>query len=212
MVRALLADGIEREVTVDNVHQKLVDQFLPRVSAELRGPRAEQAAAIFVGPRKKKGAKKLADASRARAEQVRQWLLEDPTYERLISFDTRTVKAPLGGRVRRSLHVVEPSTPRNAMPKGWLKSKALYHTLRQMEVGEVSEPLVIGAGFAVLLRQEPVLPDSSVSDEEVEHEARIRARDALRATHLEHLIRDLRKKADIEKYPALIEQQQKQKQ
>ncbi len=212
MVRALLADEIESEVTTESVDVRLVNEILPRVAAELRGPGAERAVAIFIGPRtrKRKEAEKLAEQTKARADEVYAWLAEDPTAERLVSFDVSTVKPPIGAKVNRSMIVVNPVAPEGTKPDGWIRNDSLFGTLRAMEIGEMSELIPLGFGYAILIRQGPIEPDSDVSDETVEQKAREKARDALRTTHLEKLLRRLREDADIDKYPALIEQQHRQ--
>lgn len=214
MVRALLADEIEAKVTAENVDQRIVDEVLPRMAAELRGASGEHALAVFVGPRttKRKQAEKWADKTKSAAEKVHAWLAEEPSAERLLSFDATTVEKPNGATINKSLTVVGPETPDEAVPKGWVKNPSLHATLRSMEVGSLSDPIPVGFGYAILLRQEPVVPQSDVTDEEVEQAARVRARDALRTAHLEELIKQLRKEAHVETYPGLIEQQQVQNQ
>lgn len=211
-VRAMLEDEIERKVTTEAVDPEAVDAVVPEVLRELSRPEGFEVSAISVFiPRTVNGAaptedqrEEWAPIAQREAVRVREWMAEDPSPERVATFDRSTLEAPISASVRRKMTIVHPRELEEAeLPEGWSPNAAIADTAARLTDGEVG---VVDAGkvYFVVARHskiERVRP----SEEEQRRRAKEIARDEKRREVLQAWIEELRREATVELYPGVVE-------
>lgn len=215
MVRAFLKEEIEGRVGPDDVPEEKLEQYLPTVRVELSEPSGFQVAAVRVAamPLLKRDADlpaeraaELGEMAANKATEIRAWLMEEPTVERLESFDLESVEPPLRVEITPQLEIADPGTPKQVLPKGWVRSDALAQSIATMSEGEVSAILQAGPVYMFAMPRRRV-EGKQAEDSEVQAEATRRALTDLRAQKLESLLTELREKTATATYPETLRQE-----
>lgn len=209
--RVLLEDEIEAKVGPKDADAALVEAHEKAHRAKMTVPEGYEASAITiyvpveVDGKKPEGEdlERWTELARAEAERVKQWWSDEPTADRLKTFDPATLPHPIGASARPTLTVASSvEVGQTHLPEGWTPNDALFSLAASLKDGEVGL-IQLGQAFFVLARhrkiERAVPTDAEVKAKAVEDAVRDQ-----RAKRLEEFLEELRSKYSVDLYPEVI--------
>lgn len=216
MVRILLAETVEADVTEVSVEESEVTRVATLASQEIGHPVGLRASHILVSvPPEEKASEQVRKEAYGRARstigRIRSELPERPTPYDLLktrrAFAER-VESPLSVDV--NAHLQFPiSKPTGSLPKGWLNvvpefRQSALEMARAGRLGELSDPVKSPFGWHLIVVHE-VLPGEKPDPDALRAAARAKILERRRTEALSERYDKWLSRADVQQFPSVVE-------